>query len=134
MTASQTIAKARRLGVSLEIRAGRLRYRAPHSVITKQFLQALSALKLDIVALLQGHHGHEVCAFFCGDPKVDRYCRECGGTWSDYLQHCTGQTLTGKLDSKGSHAPEGTVALEEGFSRGYTPVKDGEGSLIVAPS
>jgi hypothetical protein len=131
MTGSAALRKARQLGIVLELRGAALHYRALRSSIG-QLRASLQLLKADIVAILKAPGTHEVCTFFCGDPKAHRYCRECGGTWADYVQHCTGGAYTEKVDSDEFAASEGPVALEDELSPGYTPVELNKRTVVGA--
>lgn len=124
MIGSRVIQKARRLRIQLDVDGDHLHYKAPLGTISGKLLEALSLLKFDIIAILRAPGEHEVCAYFCGDPKVDRYCRACGGTWQDYVYYVTGAVQTKLCEFRAFESCRGPVALEDELIPGYTPVKD----------
>lgn len=90
MNATQLLRELRRRHVVLTPTNGEsIRYRAPAGSLA-DLRAALVDLKHDILAVLKAPGDHEVCTYFCGNPKTDRYCRKCGGTWIDYVARLTG--------------------------------------------
>jgi len=90
VTGASVLQRARESGVLLEARGSLLHFRAPRKALTQGVRAALTILKRDIVAILKAPGQHDPCAFFCGNPLYDRYCRKCGGTWDDYIACLTG--------------------------------------------
>lgn len=122
MTGATLLVRARRLGVTFSHNAGKLRVLDPTR--NNRLKAALRRRKADVVAILEKEPaGHPVCAFFCGDPQTDRYCRECGGRWQDYVNHVTGASSTvGRAGAERHVSDAGqSKASEKHFNTVSTP-------------
>lgn len=91
MTGKRMLEEASNRGIILEVRGSSLHFRGLRAALTKRLREELASMKQDIIAILESPREHNVCAFFCGNPMMHRYCRKCGGTWQDYVVYSTGR-------------------------------------------